>query len=49
LTPAGLKATFAQSQVAANDQGLPFVVVPWNALKPVMIPAGPVAALAGLF
>jgi len=49
LTPAGLKATFAQSQVAANDEGLPSVVVPWTALKPVMVPTGPVAALAGFF
>ena len=49
LTPAGLKATFAQSQVAATDQGLPSVVVPWTALKPVMVPTGPVAGLAGFF
>jgi hypothetical protein len=25
------------------------VVVPWSALKPVMVPTGPVAALAGFF
>ena len=49
LTPDGLKATFGQSQVAATDQGLPSVVVPWTALKPVMVPTGPVAALAGFF
>ncbi len=49
LTPAGLKATFEQSQVAASDQGLPSVVVPWAAFKPVMVPTGPVAGLAGFF
>jgi hypothetical protein len=49
LAPDGLKVTFGQSQVAATDQGLPSVVVPWTALKPVMVPTGPVAALAGFF
>lgn len=49
LTPDGLKATFAQAQVAAPDLGLPSVVVPWSALKPVMVPTGPVAGLAGFF
>jgi hypothetical protein len=48
LTPAGLKATFAQAQVAAASEGLKSVVVPWEALKPVMVQTGPVAALAGL-
>jgi hypothetical protein len=49
LTPAGLKVTFVQSQVAPGDAGLPSVVVPWTALKPVMVPTGPVATLAGFF
>jgi len=49
LTPQGLKTTFAQAQVAAPDVGLPSVVIPWSALKPVMVSTGPVAALAGLF
>jgi hypothetical protein len=49
LTPEGLKATFLPAQVAAPDLGLPSVVVPWSALKPVMVPTGPVAALAGFF
>jgi len=48
LTPTGLKATFAQAQVAAASEGLKSVVVPWEALKPVMVQTGPVAALAGL-
>jgi hypothetical protein len=47
LTAYGLKVTFGQAQVAAPDKGLPSVVVPWSALKPVMVPTGPVAVLAG--
>jgi len=49
LTPEGLKATFLPAQVAAPEEGLPFVVVPWSALKTIMVPTGPVAALAGFF
>ncbi len=47
LTPAGFKVTFSQSQVAALDQGLPFVVFPWTDLKSIMVATGPVAQLAG--
>ena len=49
LTPEGLKATFAEAQVAAPSLGEPSVVVPWSSLRPVMVPTGPVAVLAGLF
>lgn len=49
LTESGLRVTFAQSQVAAAEVGLPSVVVPWSILKSGMVPTGPVAHIAGLY
>jgi hypothetical protein len=48
LTQAGIKITFDPYQVSSSGTELPTVVVPWASLLPVMVPTGPVAALAGL-
>ena len=47
LTPAGLKITFPEYQVAPYADGLPQVTVPWSALSEVLPTKGPVAQLAG--
>jgi hypothetical protein len=47
LTETGLKVTFATALVAPAAKGPVSVVVPWTALKPIMVQTGPVATLAG--
>jgi hypothetical protein len=49
LTSSGLRVTFAQAQVADIGAGLQSVIVPWTALRPVMVSTGPVALLAGVY
>lgn len=48
LTRQGIKVTFSQNQVTLKVGPLPFVVVPWSAIKSVMVQSGPIAQLAGL-
>jgi hypothetical protein len=48
LTRQGLKITFSQNQVTLKVGPLPFVVVPWSAVKTVMVQTGPIGQLAGL-
>ena len=48
ITPDGVKITFAQYQVAPGHARLPAVVVPWSALRQLIVKAGPVATLAGV-
>jgi hypothetical protein len=48
LTRKGIKVTFSQNQVTLRAGALPFVVVPWSAIKSVTIPTGPIGQLAGL-
>jgi hypothetical protein len=47
LTGAGLKLTFPPDTVAPVTRGWVSIVIPWSALKPIMIQTGPVAQLAG--
>ena len=47
LTPAGMKFTFDAGQVSSRGPTLPSIVVPWSALRQVMVSTGPVATLAG--
>ena len=49
LTPAGLRVTFGEAQVADAQAGLPSIVVPWSALESALVTDGPVAHLAGLY
>jgi hypothetical protein len=44
----GIKLTFSQNQVVLGDQPLPWVIVPWRAVRSVMNATGPVAKLAGI-
>jgi|ERR1035437_1099326 hypothetical protein len=48
LSLKGIKVTFSQNQVTLKSGPLPFVVVPWSAVKSVMIQSGPIAQLAGI-
>ncbi len=48
MTSAGLKFTFEENQVEPAGPPLPSIVVPWAAVRPVMVQTGPLAALAGL-
>jgi hypothetical protein len=47
LSLEGIKVTFSQNQVTLKPGPLPFVVVPWSAVKSVMIQSGPIGRLAG--
>jgi hypothetical protein len=47
VTKVGVKITFDQYQVTARRGPLLSVVVPWDPLRQVMVPTGPVAKLAG--
>ena len=47
LTTAGVKFVFPQYQVSDRADLEPAVVVPWAALKPVVVQTGPLATLAG--
>ena len=47
ITKSGVKFTFGQYQVTSDPTAQPSVVVPWDALRPVMVQIGPVAKVAG--
>jgi hypothetical protein len=48
VTKDGIRFTFSQYQVTSRADLQPTVVVPWEALRPVMAQTGPVATVAGL-
>jgi hypothetical protein len=48
LSPKGIKITFGQNQVTLRAGPPPFVVVPWSAVRSVMVQTGPIAQLAGI-
>lgn len=48
VTKDGIRFTFGQYQVTSRADLQPNVVVPWEAIRPVMAQTGPVATIAGL-